>query len=201
MQRQNMEQVGQTPIKLITQQRLKDLVHYDRMSGKFISKVNRYKLKVGDNLGYKSKAKRGTIYLYAMMDGRKYGLHRLAWLYEYGYHPTGHISHKDHNGLNNCISNLDDVKQSENNRNLSISSKNSSGVTGVSWSKRVHLWRAYIGVDSKQRSLGYFIDIDDAIKARKDAELKYDYHSNHGFKLNVDLDAEAAYGSSWAETH
>lgn len=52
---------------------------------------------------------------------------------------------------------------------------NKSGQTGVIWNK--HLlkpkWMAYICVNSKQITLGYFDKYEDAVKARKDAEPKY----------------------------
>ena len=50
---------------------------------------------------------------------------------------------------------------------------NTSGYPGVSWSKREQQWRARIKVDGKEKHLGYFNDIDDAIKAKKIAEEKY----------------------------
>ena len=50
---------------------------------------------------------------------------------------------------------------------------NTSGVKGVCWHSRDNRWFARIGIDGKQISLGYFIDINDAIKTRKEAEEKY----------------------------
>lgn len=50
---------------------------------------------------------------------------------------------------------------------------NSSGVKGVCWVKSRKRWNAYITIAGKTKNLGYFIDKEDAIKARKDAEEKY----------------------------
>ena len=54
-----------------------------------------------------------------------------------------------------------------------ISHDESRSIPGVCWSNECKKWRAYIGVNGKQKHLGYFDDIDDAIKARKDAEDIY----------------------------
>lgn len=50
---------------------------------------------------------------------------------------------------------------------------NTSGVKGVYWSSREQLWIAKIGVQSKNITLGRFRSLDDAEKARKEAEEKY----------------------------
>ncbi len=61
----------------------------------------------------------------------------------------------------------------ENARNASISKSNTSGVTGVYWSKKIQKWVARITVDYQTKHLGSFVDKDEAIKARKEAENKY----------------------------
>ena len=61
----------------------------------------------------------------------------------------------------------------ENQQNKSIQKSNTSGVIGVSWDKDRSKWRAQIRVNTKKLHLGYFDDFDDAIRARKDAEIKY----------------------------
>lgn len=52
-------------------------------------------------------------------------------------------------------------------------STNKSGVTGVCWDKRMNKWEAYISVDKKKVSLGFFDDVPSAAEARRCAELKY----------------------------
>lgn len=74
---------------------------------------------------------------------------------------------------NNMKSNLRIVTSSQNSMNSRMFSNNTSGYKGVSFSKDRNLWRAYIGIDKKHISLGYFENIDDAIKARVVAEEKY----------------------------
>ena len=57
--------------------------------------------------------------------------------------------------------------------NHKISKRNTSGVTGVDWSKTRNLWRARIHFKRKEILLGYYTNFDDAVKARKEAEEKY----------------------------
>lgn len=54
-----------------------------------------------------------------------------------------------------------------------ISSRNTSGVIGVTWFKPAKLWAAIICVNRKRIHLGYFHDFESAVVARKNAEKKY----------------------------
>lgn len=62
-------------------------------------------------------------------------------------------------------------EQMKNRRKIS-----STGTVGVSYIKPRKKYSAYISIDGKQVSLGVFEDINDAISARKAAEIKYDYY-------------------------
>ena len=53
--------------------------------------------------------------------------------------------------------------------NRRLQSNNTSGYTGVSFDKKTNKWMARIN----KVTLGYFENIEDAIKARKEAEIKY----------------------------
>ena len=57
--------------------------------------------------------------------------------------------------------------------NCNLASNNTSGKTGVSYNKKNSNYVAYIKVDYKQIYLGSFQSKEDAVKARKAAELKY----------------------------
>jgi len=50
---------------------------------------------------------------------------------------------------------------------------NTSGHKGVTYDKQRKKWRAYIGFKGKQISLGYFDNVEDAVKVREKAESKY----------------------------
>lgn len=49
----------------------------------------------------------------------------------------------------------------------------SKNIPGVCWSNTANKWKAYISLEGKQKHLGYFDNIEDAIQARKDAEDIY----------------------------
>lgn len=90
------------------------------------------------------------------------------------------IDHIDGNKSNNNINNLRWVTHQENQWNKNISSKNTSGIKGVSWYKRDKKWRATINLNTKIH-LGYFDNIEDA---RLAIELKrnelHGIYANHG---------------------
>lgn len=50
---------------------------------------------------------------------------------------------------------------------------NTSGRTGVNWIKRLSKWRAVISLEGKSVHLGVFVNFEDAVKAREEAELLY----------------------------
>lgn len=83
------------------------------------------------------------------------------------------VDHINHNRNDNRKINLRKSTISENMRNIKIKTNNTSGCPGVCWSKLRNKWMARITFDKKKIFLGYFDDISDAIKVRKDAEDKY----------------------------
>ena len=82
-------------------------------------------------------------------------------------------NHRSRNKRDNRRTNLRFADPSQNARNASLSINNTSGYPGVSRYSRNEKWRAFITVNKKYVSLGHFDNIEDAIKARKDAEIKY----------------------------
>jgi hypothetical protein len=90
---------------------------------------------------------------------------------------TDHINHiRDDNRLEN----LRAVDQYENSKNQTLKKTNKSGVVGVSWKKQRNKWTANIQVNKKQYYLGMFLNKEEAITARQDANIKYGFHENHG---------------------
>lgn len=145
------------------------LYAYDPSKGKFINKFNRGKSKKGKSAG--TYDKKG--YLTIAVCKRSMFVHRLAWLYMYGYLPENILDHIDRNRANNRIENLREVTNSCNMKNQKISIRNKSGVIGVKRSGR--RWHAYITSNDVTHKLGIFDNIDDAVRARWEGERK------HGF--------------------
>jgi len=61
----------------------------------------------------------------------------------------------------------------EQSRNKRIYSNNTSGLSGVTWDKRIRKWAVNISVNKQKFWLGAFNNIFEAAYARKSAELKY----------------------------
>lgn len=107
-------------------------------------------------------------------------VHRVAWAIVHGAWPTKDIDHIDHDRENNRIKNLRSVDREDNCRNSSLSKRNTSGFSGVTWCKRTQKWQAQIAPNRRNIFLGRFSAKNDAIAARKAAEVKYGFHANHG---------------------
>lgn len=83
------------------------------------------------------------------------------------------VDHINGDKLDNRLSNLRIVTNQQNCMNRKLVSNNTSGVTGVYWNKGMSKWQAQIMYKRKYMYLGCYDNIEDAVKARKDAEKKY----------------------------
>lgn len=119
--------------------------------------------------------KYGYVYCRDRETGKKIKLHRMAMNFPDPKYDVNHKRHPPRNEhkVDNRRENLEVVTHSENMMNQHKNTKNTSGVKGVNWVERVNKWMAKIQVNKKQIYLGYFDNIEDAAKARADAELKY----------------------------
>lgn len=161
---------------MITQKRLKELLSYDPLTGKF----TRLKTFANALKGSVCDTRHARGYIVIRIDTKLYLAHRLAWLYINGKFPNLDIDHINQNPSDNRIKNLRSVSKAQNMRNQRKKKNNKSGVTGVYRDKRNGHWIAYIRESKKRRHLGSFEEKKDAIAARKEADIKYDYHKNHG---------------------
>jgi hypothetical protein len=150
--------------KILTQERLKELLNYDPATGVFtwLKPVNRYSMvKPGDRAGCLHK--RG--YIHIKVDGDCYKAHRLAWLYVHGRWPEPSIDHINRDKADNRLVNLRETDQLGNMQNKGAYRSNTSGYTGVSWNKQRNKWSAQIQFDGKLRGLGFFDDPAEAAVA------------------------------------
>lgn len=156
----------------LTAARLRELLHYDSETGAFTRKVttgNMGRWKSGQLAGSKSKQ---TGYIEICVDAKKYQAHRLVWLYVYGKWPEQDIDHKNGIRDDNRISNLRQATRAENNQNRVLDKRNTSGYSGVTWSKAWGKWVARINVNKKAIHIGYFDDPAVAGRAYLEAKAK-----------------------------
>lgn len=119
--------------------------------------------------------------------GVGYSMHRIIWLYVYGKWPSGEIDHINHIRNDNRIENLRVVSNKDNLKNKSLPKSNKSGIMGVHWLRRDKRWKVAIKIDGKTKYLGLYQKKEDAAKARKETEIKYGFHKNHGKSLTLDI--------------
>lgn len=151
----------------ITQSFLKEIFHYE--NGKFYWKVvlSRHG-KIGKEVGCDN----GKGYLKVGINKKYYAIHKLMFLYHFGYIPKI-VDHIDRNPLNNMPNNLRDVTASQNSFNRGIRSNNKSSFKGVSFNKKAKGWRSEIQVNGKQIYLGVFKTKELAAIKYNEAAIKY----------------------------
>lgn len=180
---------------MLTQKILKELLDYDPLTGVFRWRVRDQKgfksirdwkawttMFSGGEAGCLTVNSSGKKYISIRVCKHLYYSHRLAWLYMTGSFPGFQIDHIDGCGTNNIFLNLRDVTSSENHKNHRLGSANTSGFVGVCWHKKANKWEAKIQTGYRHVYLGLFSDIEDAISARQEANVKYGFHANHGSK-------------------
>lgn len=146
------------------------ILEYDKVTGIFRWKLTRS----GNALcGAIAGCLNSKGYQQIRINGYSYLAHRLAWFYEYGTWPTSQLDHIDRNKQNNVIGNLREANASVNAYNTEPRKGNSSGVKGVYYCNTTRHWKSWIWLNGEHRHLGCFLRKEDAVKCRKDAELKY----------------------------
>lgn len=112
----------------VNAKRLRELLRYDSVTGKF------FWLKYRCGLA-PAGSEAGTIrgeYLTIRIDGRGYLAHRLAWLYVHSVWPRSSLDHKNGDGFNNVIENLREATHTQNKQNQIKASRHSTtGLLGV----------------------------------------------------------------------
>ena len=142
---------------MITQEKLKELLSYDALSGDFV--WIKYPAKRKDLYGKIAGSKNVRDgYIRIFIDGKSYLAHRLAWLYETGIINKIDIDHIDGNRSNNMISNLREATRSINLQNLKKAKIDnlSSGLLGVCFDAKAGKYRSAITLNGKRKHLGYY---------------------------------------------
>lgn len=136
----------------LTQEQLKQLVHYDPECGQFSWIVSPCrKVKAGDKAG----GINASGYHATKIKYKTYATHRLAWLYVHGVWPHLDIDHINGVKTDNRIENLRLANDSQNKQNTKKCNKNNkTGFLGVNFAN--NSYKAFIMINRKQIYLGSF---------------------------------------------
>ena len=159
---------------------LRSALKYQPKTGNFVWRVARNAYGGGvqpnDIAGTTVIDRDGGSHVNIGLDGRTYRAHRLAWFFMTGEWPKTDVDHEDGIRTHNWWTNLRLATRSQNmGNNHKLRASNVSGKTGVSWVAHCNKWQARVTIDGKHIHLGLFDrdKLDDAIAARREAELKY----------------------------
>ena len=149
--------------KILTQARLRELMRYDPETGVMTWLRSGKRAGTKHRLGYRN----------VVVNGKGYAEHRLAWLWVHGQWPEHDLDHINRVRDDNRLRNLRPATRSENCQNQPVRKSNRSGVTGVYLHGLTGKWVASISIAKKQRHLGIFDSVEQAIAVRKEAEAKH----------------------------
>lgn len=155
--------VGTWKEDLISQERLKEILHYNPETGVFTWRVNPANcVKANSVAGTRSP------YGYVMISIKRvlYQSHRLAWLYMMGVFPRLYIDHINGVRDDNRWSNIREATALQNARNAQTKKTSTSGVKGIQRSG--NKWRATIYTRGQIFRLGTFSTLDEANAAYKE---------------------------------
>lgn len=147
---------------MLTQEKLKQLLHYDPATGRFRWLVNRSRSALA---GTEAGTVHPNGYVYVKVLGRSYRAHRLAWLYMTGKWPRRQIDHRNRDRADNRWKNLRLATQSQNIANRGARADNALGVRGVR--RHGNKFSAKINVNGKRKYLGLFATVEEAASAYK----------------------------------
>lgn len=138
--------------RLLTAERLRELMDYDPGTGLFRWRVRRVGVRFDKSPGRPA----GNGYTQITVAGETHLAHRLAWLYMTGEWPKAQIDHIDGNRANNALINLRECSARQNHWNKRTLGNNKSGLKGAWYDKRDKCWQSAIVVNGVWRRIGRF---------------------------------------------
>ena len=160
---------------ILTQDLIVNLFDYD--NGFFYWKVKLSKKVI---IGNKVGSIKSNKYLYTRINRKPYYIHRLIFLFHFGYMPKC-IDHINGNTLDNRIENLREANSIQNACNSIIPTTNSTGIKNVDWHKNRNKWRVSLRYNGKKKTIGHFNNLELAELVAIEARNKYHGEfANHG---------------------
>lgn len=149
-----------------------EIIIYSDKFGKFNIKIDLEDIDICKNFRWGIGAyryKKGTKEFYYATNSKAGLLHRYLMKNPEDFQ----IDHKNRDTLDCRKENLRMASSSQQGMNGNVPINNTSGYVGVTWVKKFQRWMSHIRKNGKQKNLGYYKDIVDAITARKKAEEEY----------------------------
>lgn len=149
----------------LTIERLKTLLHYNKVTGVFTWRVSRRGTSpVGSIAG---SVPNSDGYIQIKIDGVLHKAHRLAWFYVTGIQPASEVDHKNRDRTDNRFRNLRLCDEAQQAWNRSTRSDNTSGMAGVSFKRDTGNWIVRIQKRGIRLYVGEFSSKSEAIAARR----------------------------------
>jgi hypothetical protein len=156
----------------LTAEYLREVLDYDPETGVFRwRRAVARNTKAGQEAGVSYPQKGGVMRRRIGVGYGRYLAHRLAWLYVHGEWPAGEIDHVNGDPLDNRIVNLRPATRSQQMLNRRV--MNTSGYKGVSYWEARGKWRAQIRFNGRNKTLGYFLTVEEAAEAYLFAALEH----------------------------
>jgi hypothetical protein len=150
-------------VNTITQDRLRQILHYDPATGIFVWRAPRQL--EGRQAGYVEK----DGYRYIRVDYSDWKASRLAWLYVYGDPIPDLVDHRNTAKDDDRLENLRAANKSGNGANRGANKNNTSGAKGVTWDKSRQKWQAKIMLNGKTINLGRYSTVEEAAEVHSRA--------------------------------
>lgn len=158
------------PPRDLTIERLREVLDYNPESGLL---TWRRRLSSRAGVGDVAGSPDSNGYILVQVDYCPLRAHVLAWWLYYGERPQHEIDHENGTPCDNRIRNLRPANRQKQSANSRMSTRNTSGVKGVTWESRRHKWVAQIMVDGRHIHLGQHDTIAAAAAAYESGAQKY----------------------------
>lgn len=192
---------GRRKIKLPPLEILKWLFRYDSESGRL------YRIRCSDGIEVNSEEEAAYINSNGYMqisitDSNKtkktFKAHHICYYIHTSEEPLSIVDHIDGDRLNNRADNLRLVSEQVNARNRKMRNDNTSGITGISYNRRMKKWRCTYYLDDGKRKNLYFDTKEEALQARLRHEREVSiqtpmlsYSVRHGLTEAVEMASTA----------
>lgn len=148
-----MDRLNYGGFRLLTQDRLKQILFHDEDCGGFIWQISKGNRKNCAWAGCKNKG-----YVYIKIDNIKYPAHKLVFLYHEGFYPTLDVDHINGKKWDNRRSNLRLATRPENCQNAKTNINNELNCKNVRLLKDINKYQVRIS----GKSYGVFENLEEA---------------------------------------